>query len=160
MPVSQIVLIHTPSSNDGNFACFPGPGNAACHLISFSLAGENLETLVSSANAVWRSTGSWGVSPVSKPGRPPPSCPQQLHPAPWPGASEPRPAPPLPQVVLGSTGGTAVRSWLLQLLPEQCPLWLHIRAELAAEKGESGAPGDRPAAARCGMLLQPQEVAR
>lgn len=81
-------------------------------------------------------------------------------PPPRPGASEPRPAPPLPQVVLGNTGGAGARSWLLQLLLEQRPLWLHIRAELAAEKGESGAPGDRPAAARCGMLLQPREVAR
>lgn len=70
------------------------------------------------------------------------------------GASEARPAPPLLQVALGSTGGAGVRSWLLQLL-EQHPLWLHIREELAAEKGESGASGDRPAAARGSMFLQP-----
>ena len=76
------------------------------------------------------------------------------------GASEARPAPPLPQVALGSTGGAGVRSWLLQLLLEQHPLWLHIREELAAEKGESGASGDRPAAARGSMFLQPREVER
>ena len=162
MPISQIVLIHTPSSNDGKFACFPFPGNTVCHLVSFSLTGENLEILVSFANAVWRSTGSWGESPVSKPGRPPPSCPQQLPPLPSlsQGASEARPAPPLPQVALGSTGGAGVRSWLLQLLLEQHPLWLHIREELAAEKGESGASGDRPGAARGSMFLQPREVER
>ena len=76
------------------------------------------------------------------------------------GASEPRPAPPLPQVALSTTGGAGVRSWLLQLLLEQHPLWLHIREELAAEKGESRASRDRPAAARCSMVLQPWEVER
>lgn len=83
------------------------------------------------------------------------SCPSLSQ-----GASEPRPAPPLPQVALSNTGGAGVRSWLLQLLLEQHPLWLHIREELAAEKEESRASGDRPAAARGSMVLQPREVER